>query len=428
MRVAAPARPPQAGTPPASIPRGVARLADMRLEHGRRWVYSAGFNVDARLRDTGRIDEEIPDLARLAAAGCRIVILAHQGSAHDGSAGPLDHVAAYLSSRLGRPVGHVGSCVGTDAARAAQQLAPGEITILGNTRLEPGEQRNDPDLARIFAGYGDCAAIGGFSKAHRAHASNVGLLRWLRGYATSGLVDQIEALAPWSGRSADRLSVAALGGLKPEKTTLGLAGFLESYDHVIVGGAVLNLLLAARGVCVGHSRLSDGSEPPLAAMRALLDGPNAAKIVTPAVLIVAPAEEAGAPHPASGAQRIAFGTNVPDGYAIRDWEPGPFQHMLASRLADRGGRVVIAGPPGATRLGHRVAATALAGLLETPGIEAALLGGDSALEIPHTGMASSGLVSSGGGAALAFLADGSTAVIDALAAQAAEPRPGEYSA
>lgn len=184
------------------------RLRDKEIRPGDRWVYSAGFNVRPDLRDTGRIDAELPDLRRILHVGGRVAILSHQGS--HGSASELDHVATYLTGCLAFTVDYVRDNDTAEAARLAEELRPGTATLFGNTRRHAGEQRNDPALAQRFAALGDAVAVGGFSKAHRAHASNVGVLRHLPGYVTDSVLRETALLEPWAGAS-DRFSVASSG-------------------------------------------------------------------------------------------------------------------------------------------------------------------------------------------------------------------------
>lgn len=391
----------------------VPHLGDVRLGAGDRWVYSAGFNVGADLRDTKRIDEELPDLACLVNAGCAVALLAHQGNARDGSAGSLDHVAGYLQHKLGRNVGYVPQCVGDAAQKAVRELRPGEIVLLGNTRFEGGEERNDPELARIFGSYGDRAVVGGFCKAHRSHASNVGLLRWLPGFASTGLISQAEVLLPWIGKQEGCLSIAAFGGLKREKTTMGLRGLIAHYDHIIVGGAVLNLILAAQGRRLARSLLSGGDGAPLEAMREILDGPEAHKIILPERLLAIPTDPHGRLRPGAPASVIAASSDVPDNHAIVDWEPGPGHLALTARLHRDGGRLLVAGPPSAGLLGYRKAISFLEKTLRSELVDGIVLGGDSTMEIRHHGA-----TSSGGGAALELLSRGTTAVFEAVRATA----------
>lgn len=383
----------------AGVADTVPRLSDSALGAGDRWVFSAGFNVDVALGDTTRVDEELHDLARLRQAGCRICLLSHHGT----KSGTLAPIAEYISERLGHEILFHPDCHGDDARAAVDRLEDGQFMLLGNTRQHPGEERADPALSQIFASYGDRVAIGGFSKAHRSHASNVGILQYLPGVAARSLIEATAALAPWSGRDCTRLSVAALGGDKPEKTTVGLAYLLNTYDYIMIGGAVLNLLLKAKGISIGHSITSEnGSAPPLHVMQACIARSDSHKILLPEAVLVGE-------NPEAELQQIPFGHPIPDTHAIYDYLPGKLTSSVLARLSSDGGRLLVAGPPGLVSYGHRTAALHIETALAAPDVDGIVLGGDSANECKHDGM-----ISSGGGAALTYLAQNTTAVIDAL--------------
>lgn len=251
------------------------------VAHGERWIYSAGFNVGPSLAGRGRIDCELEDLDHLASAGATVAILSHQGSHRDRSARMLDYVAGYLGERLGWPVSYFPDYPSDRAGDRAVRLHAGELMLFGNTRLYAGEERNDPAFARELAHLGGRVAIGGFSKAHRAHASNVGLLRYRDGVAARSLTREIRQLSPWTGEEPARYSVAVVGGLKREKTTKGLTSLAAIYDLVIPGGAVLKVLLKLRGARIGDSALGECDDHILDAARRALATPSEPRSTCP---------------------------------------------------------------------------------------------------------------------------------------------------
>ncbi|MDY0811181.1 phosphoglycerate kinase [Kitasatospora purpeofusca] len=395
-------------------------LADHTPAPGERWIYSAGFNAGPALADTGRIDVELADLARLSDAGARVALLSHQGSAKDGSARHLDYLADHLSRRLGRPVRYLPENTTARARAWARELSPGEIALFGNTRLDPGEERGDPELARTLAGLGDRVAIGGFSKAHRRHASNTGLLDHLPGWAAAGLVGEARALDPWAagtgvgsgsgdgngGGVGDGPSVAVLGGVKPEKTLIGLRGLTRTHHLVIPGGVVLNTLLAVTGHRIGRSELGSDPEGCARAAREVLARTGGAGIHLPRVVLAA--------GPDGTVRQLPIDRGVPDDHAIVDFEVQPG----AIELLRRAGRVLVAGTPGRHAEGNRHAAAAvLAARAHAPG-GTLLLGGDTVAELPWDGPRSTG-----GGSALQYLVEGTCTVFEALAANAARTGP-----
>ncbi|MFB8201291.1 phosphoglycerate kinase [Kitasatospora purpeofusca] len=393
-------------------------LADRTPAPGERWIYSAGFNAGPALADTGRIDVELADLARLSDAGARTALISHQGSAKDGSARHLDYLADYLSGRLGRPVRYLPENSTARARAWARELGPGEIALFGNTRLDPGEERGDPELARALAGLGDRVAIGGFSKAHRRHASNTGMLDHLPGWAAAGLVGEARALDPWAagagagagdsagGGGGDGPSVAVLGGVKPEKTLIGLRGLTRTHHLVIPGGVVLNTLLAVTGHRIGRSELGSDPEGCARVAREVLARTGGAGIHLPRVVVAA--------GPDGTVRHLPLDRGVPDDHAIVDFEVQPG----AIELLRRAGRVLVAGTPGRHAEGNRYAAAAvLAARAHAPG-GTLLLGGDTVAELPWDGPRSTG-----GGSALQYLVEGTCAVFEALAANAARTDP-----
>ena len=386
---------------------GLPLLRNRRIRAGERWIYSAGFNVGPRLCDTARIDVELADLARLADAGARVSVLSHQGRHRDGTARPIEYIADYLGRSLGRAIRYVDENTTLLAVRAAQSLADGEIAVFGNTRSHAGEEHNDPALAAAFARLGDAVAVGGFSKAHRANASNVGILDLLPGYATDGLVRELVALTLWAGAEDaidGRLSVAVLGGVKPEKTVVGLQHLTTTYDLLIPGGVVLNTLLLAMGRDVGRSALGEQPDRCREVARLVLNRRNRAELHLPARVVVADPDDL-----ARTARTVAVSDGVPAGCAIVDFELQPRALRLLEQLTTRGGRALIAGTPSMHRDGFGRAATTLLSAFAAPSVQALLLGGDTVAELPWDGP-----VSTGGGSALEYLSTGTNAVTEAL--------------
>jgi phosphoglycerate kinase len=381
---------------------GVPLLRERPIVPGERWLYSAGFNLNPDLTSMDRVARELGDLTQLAAAGARVAILAHQGSHRAGTARHLDFLLPYLERRLEVPITYLADPFTAEAASALDSLEAGGIALLANTRLFPGEEENDPELARRFARLGDAVAVGGFSKAHRAHASNVGLLRYLPGYATESLIAELVELGPWADPD-ERFSVASLGGLKREKIDPGLTGLAWTYDLLIPGGAVLNALLAALGHEIGASELGECGGLAGAAA-ALLGGGCRAEIHLPEEVVIAPVETLRL----SRAHTVPIAAGVPADHAIVDFVLRPETLDLLRSIG--AGRALLAGPPGLCAAGFRRAAEPLLEMMRKPAVSSLLVGGDTAQELPWEGR-----TSSGGGSALIFLATGKCPILTALA-------------
>lgn len=265
---------------------GARRLRDCEIGVGDRWIYSAGFNTDPDLKNPVRIDCELHDLKRLLSGGARVAILSHQGRFQDGTAQSLCYVAKYLSEKLSQQIRYVDSPVGVAAVHAASELKPGEAALFGNTRFFSGDENNDSELSREFSRLGSKVAIGGFSKAHRAHASNIGLLNHLPGYATDSLALEFDRLAPWQAPDVDKGAVAVLGGYKHEKVTVAFASLIQKYKRIVPTGTVLTKCLIAMGMRIGASDPGEKSQECASVIRKCLDGKFANRIRLPQAVVI----------------------------------------------------------------------------------------------------------------------------------------------
>ncbi|MBN1672352.1 MAG: phosphoglycerate kinase [Kiritimatiellae bacterium] len=399
----------------------VRQLQNATVKPGDTWLYSADFNTPfigephapLRPKNADRLDSECEDIRQIADSGGIVLILAHQGRWKGGSADHLNTAADYLGRKLGHKIVY---CLQNNTPLAYEyvdQLEPGQIIVMGNVRFHEGEEKNDAKLAAQFAdlvrrpGNAGRAAIGGFGKAHRANASNVGLLQFVPGYLTRSQVREMRQLEAWAG-AADEYSVAVLGGVKKEKITDGLTGFCKTYDAVIPGGIVLNTIYLAQGKQIGDSIVKDGDKRFDGVVKPLLESKeSAAKICVPdEVIIASPAGSAF-----RDSRRIAIDDGVPAGFQIVDFVLPDSALKALDTLGAHGGRLVLAGTPGIYLSGFTVATDAILATMNRPNVNAIALGGDTAAEVRFEGPSSTG-----GGAALHFVAAGTTAVFEALKA------------
>lgn len=399
----------------------VRHLEDIQIREKETWLYAADFNVGYSregetylIKNPARIDAEIEDILQISESGGVVVILAHQG--RYGSAGELDFVVPYLSEKLGMEVKYFGNFFTDDGLVNSQEaldfvasLGPGNVAILDNTRKHPGEEKSDPVLAKQFSELGQYVAVGGWGKAHRKNSSNIGILEYLSGYVTRSQLEEMRLLAPWAGRDEETLSVAVLGGIKKEKITTGLVGFVDTYDAAIPGGITLNTIYAVMGYDIGDSIVEDSGKTFVDVVEELLDGPNASKILVPDRVVVAKRT----PEGCEDAEEIKISEGVPKGYGIVDsFLPGSALEVL-DRLSSGGGRLVLAGPPGVYAHGFREATRPVLECVSNERVRAIALGGDTVADI---GAEFNGITSTGGGSSLHFIVHGTTPVFEALKA------------
>jgi phosphoglycerate kinase len=391
---------------------------DAEVKRGERWIYSADFNV----KDTvspHRVDEEISDIRRISDAGGITVILAHEG--RYGKTKSLEFVADYLSEKLNRKVHYhmspvygrsVGFLGNADAAiEFVEKMKPGEIALMGNVRDNEGEEWNSPELGYLYAQLGDKVAVGGFGKAHRKHASNVGLLDYRSGYLSSSQEEQMKKLESWKGRDPSRYSVAVLGGVKGEKITYGLAGFAEIYDTIIPGGIVLNTILKCMYKQAGISVLKDKGKSFESEVEKVLEKypvekyPD--KIIVPKEVVVAWPE--GDHFGYIGSIHLDI-ESIPEDSMVVGYKM-PFDAQCAlGKVAQEKGRLVVAGTPDIPSIKESKASYQLNSWLPQIGKNALILGGDTARDLE----AKDAVISTGGGSALMYLTTGTTHVYEKL--------------
>lgn len=381
----------------------VFRFSEQYVKPGDRWIYSADFNVKSVPHE--RVDAEAPDIAAISDKGGITCILAHEG--RYGKTRSLEFVAQYLSEKLGKNVHYFPENATEAAQKFADTLKPGDIAVMGNTRMNSGEERNDLVLAAEYAMLGQQVVIGGFGKAHRKNASNVGILECRRGYIASTHDDEMAQLELWAGPQPDTYSVAVLGGMKKEKITEGLLGFAPHYDAIIPGGIVLNALLKHKYGDIGDSKVDDGGKTFESEIEQAVKQ-YGDKIILPTEVIIA--QKDGDRWTNFGRINLTHFERVPEGCAVVSY-PMHFDAQCAlARVAQYKGRLVVAGTPDIPELAESKASKQLQYWLKQIGPNALILGGDSAQEL----CAEQACVSSGGGSALTFLTTGTTAVYDAL--------------
>ncbi len=234
--------------------RTIDDLGDL---NGKRALVRVDLNVpmaDGRVTDLTRIHALVPTVNDLSAKGAKVLLLAHfgrpKGAKH--SEMSVSMTLDALQEVLGREVMFVPEIAGDVVAQAVGIMADGDIALLENSRFWPGEEKNDPALAKAIAANGDLYVNDAFSAAHRAHVTTEGLAHLLPAYAGRSMEAELKALEAALGKP-DHPVAAVVGGAKVSTKLDVLNNLVAKVDHLIIGGGMANTFLAARGVNVGKS-------------------------------------------------------------------------------------------------------------------------------------------------------------------------------
>jgi len=380
---------------------------------GRRALVRVDYNVplddQGEVADPSRVVATFPTLDHLLERGARPVLLSHLGRP-GGRPDPdltLAPVARVLERGFGRRVRFVGSSESEDAVEITRSLEPGALVLMENVRFLAGETSGDPDLARRLARLGELYVNDAFGASHRRHASTFEVARLLRPAVAGLLVErEIEVLDTLRGEP-ERPFVVVFGGAKIADKVAVIERFLERADRILVGGAMANTFLRAAGHGTGGSLVEE--EALDVAGRLLKEGGD--RIRLPEDLVAAP--EPGAVEEA----RTVPADSIPPELSALDVGP-----VTRDRFAEEIGRartVFWNGPLGLfERAGFAEGTNALARALARATRDGALTvvgGGDTARALRSAGLADRvGHVSTGGGAALEYLAEGRLPAIEVL--------------
>ncbi len=226
---------------------------------GKRVLLRADLNVpvqNGKVTDATRIERIVPTIREIIKTGGKAILISHFGRPKGkvDKAYSLEQVVPAIVEATGHSVGFIDTdWVNVQQAGEAIDDAPdGSILVLENTRFHPGEEENDPALAKRMASLGDIYINDAFSAAHRAHASTEGLAHLLP--SAAGLAMQAELEALEAGLGHPKKPVIAIVGGSKVSTKLDLLGNLVGkVDALVIGGAMANTFLLAEGIGVGKS-------------------------------------------------------------------------------------------------------------------------------------------------------------------------------
>ena len=377
------------------MPKRSVTTADVA---GKRVLTRVDFNVPMKngvVQDDTRIRAALPSIQWLREHGARVILTSHLGRPKGKVVDDLRlaPVAARLSELIDAPVASATDLVGPDAQAKVAALQDGDVLLLENSRFEPGEEKNDPDLARQLAGLADLYVNDAFGAAHRAHATTEGVAHLLPSYLGLLMQKEVDTLGKLLDNPA-RPFVAIIGGAKVSDKIAILEHLVDRVSYLLIGGGMANTFLLAQGYQVGRSLVEPDQVDR--ALRILADADNAGVgIGLPTDVVVAKSidDDEGA----------IVGLDDIGDRAIFDIGPETAaayaEHVKKANTILWNGPLGVAENPAFARGTEEVAEAVAASTGFT-----VIGGGDSIAAIERLGLASQiDHISTGGGASLEFL-------------------------
>ena len=378
------------------------RTVDQLDLSGKRTLVRVDFNVpmdkSGNVTDVTRLQAALPTIRAAMEKGAKTILLSHLGRPK-GKRVPemsLAPVAPRLSTLLGKPVSFVPDCVGEAAENAVAAMKPGDVLLLENVRFHAGEEKNDEGFGKRLAALCDVYVNDAFATAHRGHASNVAILKFVRERAAGLLMKDEIAYFEKALVSPARPLIAVFGGAKISGKIEAINNVLGKVDKILIGGAMANTFFAALGYGVGKSLCE---MEMVETARQVLSGAASRKVrlYLPVDVVVADRLDA------ASATRTVPAQEIPEGMMALD--VGPASSLLFREALQDAKTIVWNGPMGAFETAPFAAGTlSIMRALAESDATTIVGGGDTDTALHKAGLFSRmSYVSTGGGAFLELL-------------------------
>ncbi|OLB27885.1 MAG: phosphoglycerate kinase [Acidobacteria bacterium] len=390
-------------------------INDLDLK-GKRVFIRVDFNVplkDAIVTDDTRIRETLPTLRLAIQKGARLVLASHLGRPKGGPDPKysLRPAAKKLEELLGKPVAFALDCVGPGAEGQSKALRDGEVLVLENVRFHPEEEKNDEGFSKQLSSLCDGVFVcDAFGSAHRAHASVVGITRFVQQAAAGLLMERELAYLGKAVMNPTRPFVAILGGAKVSDKIEVVENLMKIADVMLIGGGMAYTFLKAEGQPIGKSLVEDDK---LDLARRLRSEAQQKKFA----LLLPVDHVVGAELKADTATKIVALSATPDGWMGLDVGPKTIE-TYKQKIA--GAKTIVwNGPMGVFEMpafarGTLEIAKAVADATSR-GATSIVGGGDSVAAVHQSGVANKiSHISTGGGASLEFLGGHKLPGVEAL--------------
>ena len=369
---------------------------------GKRILLRVDFNVPLNINtgaisDDSRIRASLPTIKYLVAHKAKVILCSHLGRPEGKVVENLRmaSIAQRLSQLMGLPVSMASDCIGQEVESKVKKLKEGDILVLENLRFHPEEEADDANFAQKLARLADIYVNDAFGTAHRAHASTIGVAKYLPAVAGLLMNKELKVMEKLL-HDPERPSACLIGGAKVSDKIELVQNMLKKVDMLLVGGGMAATFLKTQGYEVGYSLIEDDK---LDLAKKLLQEAKEWKVpfLLPIDAVVAEEIKAGAPT------RVVPITNIPSGSHIVDI--GPQSIELFCNELKKCHTIMWNGPMGIYEIPQFAQGTrSIASFLSTLNATTIIGGGSSAEVVQAMGLTDKMThVSTGGGASLRFL-------------------------